>query len=212
MPWVWILPFWSMNLNFSGSLVLFKSFMKFTKSASSGFRDRYSETGCKSVMGWWEKHCIVYSLFWIFSSSSNSSKTAKEILLNCLYLNPRVLPFVHFSSPSLWEGGGRGRGEQVAVWCLVASCRVKSRQTHRFVPSPSGMAVSSQLAPHGSGPNSLLSHKAHSLEDTYSKPSVNPTVPHIFPYNRQKKIRNFCVGLTKQHLLPLGGIRWQFPN
>jgi len=40
------------------------------------------------------------------------------VLLNYLYLNPRVLLF----SASLHHptGGGTGRSEQVAVWCLVA--------------------------------------------------------------------------------------------
>jgi len=58
-----------------------------------------------------KKNCIVYSLVCIFiiiiiiiaiSSRSISiiSSISFVVLLNCLYLNPHALPFVHFSSPS----------------------------------------------------------------------------------------------------------------
>ena len=63
-----------------------------------------------------EKNCIVYSLFCIFitifitiiivSSSSSSSSISFGVLLICLYFKPRVLPFVHFSSPSRCRGRG----------------------------------------------------------------------------------------------------------
>jgi len=60
-----------------------------------------------------EKNCIVYSLFYIFiiviisSNSSSSISISFFVLLNCLYLNPQVLPLAHFSSLSHWgERGG----------------------------------------------------------------------------------------------------------
>jgi len=56
-----------------------------------------------------QKNCIVYSLFCIvviiiviiITISSIISTISFVALLNCLYLNPRVSPFVCFSSPSL---------------------------------------------------------------------------------------------------------------
>jgi len=63
-----------------------------------------------------EKNCIVCSLFCIFIiivviiitiiSSSSSISIYCVAILNCLYLNSRVSPFVHFSSPSHWRGRG----------------------------------------------------------------------------------------------------------
>jgi len=35
------------------------------------------------------------------------------VLLNCLYLNPRVSPFAHFSSPFFWGRRG-GASEQLS--------------------------------------------------------------------------------------------------
>jgi len=65
-----------------------------------------------------EKNCIVYSLFCIFiviiviiaiiSGSIISISIYFVVVLNCLYLNPRVLPFVYFSSISCWWKNGRG--------------------------------------------------------------------------------------------------------
>jgi len=40
-------PVLSRSLNFSRSLVFFGSIVKFRRSASSRFRDHWSETGCK---------------------------------------------------------------------------------------------------------------------------------------------------------------------
>jgi len=41
------------------------------------------------------------------------------VLLHCLYLNPQVSPFVHFSSPSCC-GGKRGVSERLfSVWLLA---------------------------------------------------------------------------------------------
>jgi len=68
-----------------------------------------------------KKNCIVYRLVCIFiiiiiiiaiSSRSISivSSISFVILLNCLYLNPQALPFVHFSSPSHWGVNGAGVG------------------------------------------------------------------------------------------------------
>ena len=77
-----------------------------------------------------EKNCIVYSLccilimiiiIIIFTSSVIISVSIYfVVILNCLYLSPWVLPFVHFSLVK-----GRGKGEWAAVWCLVPSCWVK---------------------------------------------------------------------------------------
>jgi len=65
-----------------------------------------------------KKNCIAYSLFCIFSSSSNSSSSISFfVLLNCLYLNPRVLPFVH--SPPYPTGA---QGMEWVSSCLVLSC------------------------------------------------------------------------------------------
>ena len=108
-------PLLSSSLTFSESSVFFKSFAKFMKSASSRFYSCCSSgTGCESVIGWWED-CIVYSLFCIFIVIS--SRISFVALLNCLYLNPWVFPFVHFSCPSHW-----GEGEGWASGCLVLSC------------------------------------------------------------------------------------------
>ena len=110
---VWILS--SGSLNFLGNL------MKFVMS---GFCDCSLGTDCELVIGRWE-NCIVYSLFCIFIiiiitvDTSSSGSIYFVVLLNYLYLNPRVFPFIHFSSPSCW--GGKGRGEQAAVWCIVVS-------------------------------------------------------------------------------------------
>ena len=61
-----------------------------------------------------EKDCIMYSFFCVFiiiviitvSSSSIHISVYFVVLLNCLYLNPWVSPFVRFSSPR--RCGGRG--------------------------------------------------------------------------------------------------------
>jgi len=63
-------------------------------------------------IGYWAVRKL-YSLFCIFISVIISISFV--VLLNCLYLNLQVFPFVHFSSPSCW--GRKGRGERVAVWC-----------------------------------------------------------------------------------------------
>ena len=54
-----------------------------------------------------EKNCVVYSLFCIFIiiSSSSSSSISFVALLNCLYLNSQVSPFIH--SPAHPAGGER---------------------------------------------------------------------------------------------------------
>jgi len=62
-----------------------------------------------------KKKSVVYSLFCIFIIIISVSVSIYFVaLLNCLNLNPRVSPFVHFSSPPCW---GKGRGEREAVWC-----------------------------------------------------------------------------------------------
>ena len=65
---------------------------------------------------WWQKLYRLYSLFGIFIiiivvviiiiSVIISNSIYILALLNCLYLNPWVYPFAHFSSASHWGGGG----------------------------------------------------------------------------------------------------------
>ena len=89
-----------------------------------------------------EKNCIMYSLFCIFIiivviiiSSSTSSSISFIVLLNCLYLNPRVLLFHPFSSPS-----HQGREERVSVCVvLVAGCWVKLQHVNlSWLSTPCG--------------------------------------------------------------------------
>jgi len=64
-----------------------------------------------------EKNCIVYSLFctciMIIIIINISISVSFFALLNCLYLNPWVSPFVHFSSARCW-----GEREGWASGCL----------------------------------------------------------------------------------------------
>ena len=85
------------------------------------FRHHCAETGSAGVIRWWEKielciACFVYSVLLIIIPF--------VVLLNCLYLYPRVLLFCPFSSPSHWCREERMNRCMV----LVASCRVKPRQ------------------------------------------------------------------------------------
>jgi len=58
------------------------------------------------------KNCIVYSLFCIYiiiivvTIIIIISSISFVVLLNCLYLNPPVSPFVHCYSLSHWRGRG----------------------------------------------------------------------------------------------------------
>ena len=112
----------SRSLNFSSRSIFLVSFVKFEKFWE--FYDCCSGSDCESVIGWWE-NCVLYSLFCIFiiisSSSSSNSSVSFVVLLNCLYLNPWILLFVDFSSPSCW-----GEGEEWASVCLVPSCQLLS--------------------------------------------------------------------------------------
>jgi len=60
-----------------------------------------------------KKNCTVYSFFYLFFSIIVINVIISSIsfiaLLNCLYLNPRVFPFVHFSFPYHCRGKGRGQ-------------------------------------------------------------------------------------------------------
>jgi len=51
-----------------------------------------------------EKNCLVYSLFCLFiiiiTIISSIIIISFVALLNCLYISPRIFPFVHFSTPS----------------------------------------------------------------------------------------------------------------
>jgi len=68
---------------------------------------------------------IVYSFFCTFIiiiiiiSSIIISNISFVVILNCLYLNPQVSPFVHFSSPSHW-----GEREGVRGQLSGPSCRL----------------------------------------------------------------------------------------
>ena len=56
----------------------------------------------------------------IITISSSSSSISFVVLLNCLYLNPRVSFFGHFFSPSCW-GGRRGVSERLSSAELPAA-------------------------------------------------------------------------------------------
>jgi len=56
---------------------------------------------------------IIYCLFCIFVIIISSSSIIISFVLNSLYLNPGVSPFVHLSSPSWWGGRG-GVSEQLS--------------------------------------------------------------------------------------------------
>ena len=86
-----------------------------------------------------EKDCIVYSLFSIFIIIIIIFITTTIIiihffvfLLNCLYLNPQVLLFVH-SPPHPTAGVG---GERAALWCLVVSCQLKPWHRCKVLTAP----------------------------------------------------------------------------
>jgi len=108
--------------SFSGGLVFSGSFANSRNPPFPGSAIATQGLAANQLSGG-EKKCIVNSLVCIFfiisSSSSSSSNTSFVVLLNCLYLNPQVLPFVHFSCPSL--GGGRGG---VSEWLSGPSCRL----------------------------------------------------------------------------------------
>ena len=96
----------SLNPLLSRSLVFFRSFKIHSFPGSTitawGLAVNQSSGG--------DKNCVLHSLFCIFiiiiiiSSSGISINISFVALLNCLYLNPWVLPFVHFSSSSHWGG------------------------------------------------------------------------------------------------------------
>jgi len=73
-----------------------------------------------------EKNCIVYCLFCIFIISISISFIA---LLNCLDPNPRVSPFVHFSSPSQ-QGRQEGVSERLSGAKLPAAGLNHDRYTN----------------------------------------------------------------------------------
>ena len=118
-PWVQILScpglqtflrFWSFG----------EIFAQFTKSVLLGFCNRWSGTDCKSFTRWQENY-IVYRVFCTFIIiiiiSSSSINISFVFLLYCLYLNTRVSPFLHFSSPSC--SGGRGGVSELALSCRL---------------------------------------------------------------------------------------------
>ena len=58
-----------------------------------------------------EENCIFIIIIRIIIIIIMSISIYFVAMLNCLYLNPQVLPFVHFSFPSRWRGG-----EGVSEW------------------------------------------------------------------------------------------------
>ena len=96
----------SSNHLFSGSLVFLGSFVKFAKIHEFGVL--WLLLGDWLQIGHWGVRKNVYSLFCVFIIIIFSSGSISFVaLLNCLYLNPQVSPFVHFSSPSCWRGRRR---------------------------------------------------------------------------------------------------------
>jgi len=59
-----------------------------------------------------EKNCILYSLLCIIIIIITIVSISFVTLLNCHYLNPRLFPFIHFSSATCWGGKG-GVSEQL---------------------------------------------------------------------------------------------------
>jgi len=99
-------PLWCRRSNF------FRSFSKFAKSESSRFHDHCLGTDYESVIRWRE-NCIVYSLVCIFiiiiiitTITISSISIYFVIILNCLYLSPRVSLSALFPSPPCWAGRG----------------------------------------------------------------------------------------------------------
>ena len=97
----WILSFSGSSV-FSVSLNFFGSSAKSTTSMSSAFHNRCSGPNCHHAV---RKNCIVCNLFCMFVITIFII-ISFVVLLNCLYLNPWVLPFVH-SPPH--PTGGKGR-------------------------------------------------------------------------------------------------------
>jgi len=66
------------------------------------FRDRYSGTVCESIIGWWEKNCVMYCLFCLFYY-------CHYYLLHCLIKlslsQSTSFNFFQFSSPTHCGGG-----------------------------------------------------------------------------------------------------------
>jgi len=96
----------------------FSFFWNVTKSTISGICNHCLGTGCNSVIRQGAS-CIVYSSFCkcIIIISSSSIGISFVVSPNCLCLNPRVSPFVHFPSQSRWRCW-----EGVSEWLLGPSC------------------------------------------------------------------------------------------
>ena len=92
------------------------TFVKFSNSHLASY-DCCSGTDCRSVIWHWE-NWVIYSLFCVFIAISIISSTSFVALLNCLYLNTWVSPFVLFFSPTCW-----GEGEGWANSCGVLAAR-----------------------------------------------------------------------------------------
>ena len=115
-------PVFSGSLNFSRTSIFFGNYAKFmslAKSMKSG-SSRKPANSAVAVLGLAANRslsdenmllyivCFAYFIIIINISVISISFVA---LSSCLYLNPRVSPFVHFSSPSRCGGEGGGMSE-----------------------------------------------------------------------------------------------------
>ena len=50
--------------------------------------------------------CTFFSIIVTIITIISVITSISFVLLNCVYLNPCVSPFIHFSSPSHWRGRG----------------------------------------------------------------------------------------------------------
>jgi len=88
-----------------------------TGDSRLGGCNRCSRMGWVWVSGWWAiALCITRFVYSIIIVVTIIIISPFAVLLNCLYLNPRVLLFFPFSSPSHRCGE---RSERMAAWCLV---------------------------------------------------------------------------------------------
>jgi len=120
--WVWILSFpgvWTfpwVHSFFSMSLAKSAKFVESGKPTGSAIITQ--GLAIQQIVWWWEKIilCIVYFTYSLLLLLIIVSLHIYFVfLINCLYLNPRVLPFVLFSSPPHW-----GEREEGASSCFSA--------------------------------------------------------------------------------------------
>jgi len=111
----------SRSSNFSRSLCFWRIFVTFSKTCKFGVLQALLSDWLRVSHQVVRKKSIVYFLLCRFiniiinifiSSDINICISINSFaLLNCLYFNPCVLPFVYFSSPFCWGSGGEGRAK-----------------------------------------------------------------------------------------------------